>query len=146
MVGAGIQKSGAIRMLSRYEPFFQNNITLLQKAKKGLPPEAVFDFIRISNLAGEQVEAALNKSVKTFQNYREKKTTLDVTTSEKLLKLFALYSKGAAVFGSLDAFTEWLSRPAYGLGNQVPQTLMDTMTGLELIYEELVRIEYGDLA
>jgi putative toxin-antitoxin system antitoxin component (TIGR02293 family) len=146
MIGAGIRNGDAIRMLSRYEPFFQNNITLLQKAKKGLPPEAVFDFMLISKLPGEQVEAALNKSVKTFQNYREKRTPLDVTTSEKLLKLFALYSKGATVFGSLDSFSEWLSRPAYGMGNQVPQTQMDTMTGLDLIYEELVRIEYGDLA
>ena len=88
----------------------------------------------------------MNKSLNTLQNYREKKTTLDVATSEKLLKLFALYSKGAVVFGLLDSFTEWLSRPAYGIGNQVPQTLLDTMTGIELINDELGRIEFGDLA
>lgn len=139
-------RGSAVQMLSQYEPFFQNSITLLLQAKKGLSAEAAFDFMLISDLRGEQVEAALNKSMKTFQNYREKKAPLDVTTSEKLLKLFALYSKGAAVFGSLDDFTKWLGRPAYGIGNQVPQTLLDTMTGIELINDELVRIEYGDLA
>lgn len=146
MTGAGAKSGHAIRVLSRYEPFFQNNIALLTKAKKGLSPEAVFDFMLVSELPNEQVESALNKSVKTFQNYREKKTALDAPTSEKLLRLFSLYRKGADVFGSLDAFSQWLSRPAYGLGNQVPQTLMDTITGLELIGEELVRIAYGDLA
>ena len=35
---------------------------------------------------------------------------------------------------------------AYGLGNQVPFTLMDTFTGISLIEEELIRIEFGDLA
>ena len=134
------------KVLSRYEPFFQNNISLLFKAKKGLQPDAVFDFMLISDLTNEQIEATLNKSIKTFNNYRDKKIALDAVTSEKLLKLFALYSKGAEVFGSLDAFTDWLSKPAYGIGNQVPEDIIDTVTGIDLINEELVRIEFGDLA
>ncbi len=146
MPGTPVKDRDAAKVLSRYEPFFQNNISLLFKAKKGLQPESVFDFIFISDLPNEKVEAALNKSMKTFQNYKDKKTVLDAITSEKLLKLFALYSKGAAVFGSIDAFASWLSRPAYGIGNQIPQDLMDTITGIDLINDELKRIEYGDLA
>ena len=69
---SAIKKGSEIKVLSRYEPYYQNNIALLQKAKKGLPPEAVFDFIELAGLPNEQVEAALNKSLKTFQNYREK--------------------------------------------------------------------------
>jgi putative toxin-antitoxin system antitoxin component (TIGR02293 family) len=146
MPGTLLKNRNAAKVLSRYEPFFQNNISLLSKAKKGLQPEAVFDFILISDLSNEQVETALNRSMKTFQNYKEKKTLLDTSTSEKLLKLFALYNEGAEIFGSLDAFTDWLSRPAYGIGKQVPRDLLDTMTGIDLITDELKRIEYGDLA
>lgn len=134
------------KVLSRYEPYFQNNISLLFQAKKGLKPNALFDFISVSELAHPVIEEVFDKSMKTFQNYLEKDTVLDAGTSEKLLKLFALYSKGTEVFGSVDAFAEWLSRPAYGLGSAVPQTLLDTMTGIELVNEELVRLEYGDLA
>lgn len=141
-----VKHRDAAKVLSRYEPFFQNSISLLAKAKKGLQPEAVFDFILISHLPNEQVEAALNKSMKTFQNYKEKKTVLDTATSEKLLKLFALYGKGAEIFGAVDAFSDWLSRPAYGIGKQAPQNLLDTVTGIDLITDELKRIEYGDLA
>lgn len=146
MPGTLVKYRDAAKVLARYKPFFQNNIVLLAKAKKGLQPEAVFDFILISALPTEQVEAALNKSMKTFQNYKEKKTVLDTTTSEKLLKLFALYSKGAEIFGAIEAFSDWLSRPAYGIGNQRPQDLLDTVTGIDLITDELKRIEYGDLA
>ena len=139
-------KRNASKVLSIYKPFFQNNITLLNKAKAGLEPEAVFDFMLISHLPNELIEVALNKSMKTFQNYRDKKTVLDAITSEKLLTLFALYNKGNAVFGSLEAFTDWLSKPAYGIGNQVPHKIIDTITGINLINDELTRIEYGDLA
>lgn len=136
----------AAKVLSIYKPFFQNNIALLNKAKAGLKPEAVSDFMLISHLPNELIEAALNKSMKTFQNYKDKKTVLDAVTSEKLLTLFALYNKGNAVFGSLEAFTDWLSKPAYGIGNQVPHHIIDTITGINLINEELTRIEFGDLA
>jgi putative toxin-antitoxin system antitoxin component (TIGR02293 family) len=138
--------SGAIKLLLKYEPYFRNSISLLGKAKKGLDAKAVFEFVSLSHLSQDMVESVLSKSMKTFQNYQGKKTLLDAPTSEKLLKLFALYNKGAEVFGSVDAFSEWLSKPAYGIGNKVPQDIMDTMTGLELINEELVRISYGDLA
>lgn len=141
-----VKKRDPAKALSRYEPFFQDNHSILLESKKGLRPEAVFDFIVISDLSEEQIKRTLNKSLKTFQNYRDKRIVLDATTSEKLLRLFAIYNKGAAVFGSIDAFTTWLSKPAYGIGNQVPLNLMDTITGIDLIHDELKRIEYGDLA
>ena len=71
---------------------------------------------------------------------------LDAALSEKLLKSFALFDKGTSLFGSAEGFHEWLNLPAYGLGNQIPFELMDTITGISLIEEELIRIEYGDLA
>jgi putative toxin-antitoxin system antitoxin component (TIGR02293 family) len=134
------------KVLLKYKPGFKSTISILLHAKRGLEPDAVFDFILISDLSNNKVEFALNKSLKTFQNYKEKNMTLDAVTGEKLLKLFALYNKGAEVFGSVDAFSEWLSKPAYGIGNEIPENIMDTMTGIDLINEELVRIEYGDLA
>jgi uncharacterized protein (DUF2384 family) len=39
-----------------------------------------------------------------------------------------------------------MAEPAFGLGNLVPGNLLDTITGIELITEELTRIAYGDLA
>ena len=139
------RENNFVKMLSRYEPFYQDNISLLTRAQKGLQPKAVFDFISMADLPENLVEFALNKSMKTFRNYKLKKTVLDANTSEKLLKLFALYSKGIEVFGSLDAFADWLSKPAYGIGNRVPHDLIGTMIGIDLINEELIRIEYGDL-
>ncbi len=133
-------------VLNRYESYYQDKIALFNKARKGLSAEAAFDLASVSGLSPADMETALNKSMKTFQNYLDKKQLLDSTTSEKILHLFRLYKKGISVFGSGDAFSEWLVRPAFGLGNRQPLMLLDTITGIELVMEELVRIEYGDLA
>ena len=133
-------------LLAKYEGSYDNSISLVLSAKKGLKAEAIFDFMQISLFSATLVEQLLNKTIKTFTKYKEQETLLDATVSEKLLKLFALYDKGAAVFGSIEEFNKWLAEPAFGLGNQVPQDLLDTISGIELVGEELTRIEYGDLA
>jgi len=143
-VAAERRKESSI--FSKYQKSFDNSISILLSSKKGLKADAVFDFIFLSELSSIQVEQVLSKTMKTFTTYKEKKTTLDPVVSEKLLKLFALYNKGAAIFGSIHEFNKWMSEPAFGLGDQVPQQLLDTITGIELVAEELSRIEYGALA
>jgi putative toxin-antitoxin system antitoxin component (TIGR02293 family) len=58
----------------------------------------------------------------------------------------ALFEHGTDVFGSVESFRRWLDKPAYGLDNQVPFALLHTSGGMDLIQDELIRIEYGDLA
>ena len=63
-----------------------------------------------------------------------------------MLKLFSLFKKGEIVFGNSDEFQKWIEKPAYGLGYKIPKELMQTPAGIDLIMDELIRIEYGDLA
>ena len=129
-----------------YRPAYTNDINLLMRSKQGLNAKAALDFISLSGFTQDEFQETFKTTVKTIQNHVTKDLTLDAALSEKLLKSFALFDKGAEVFGSADTFHRWLNKPAYGLGNQVPFTLMDTITGIQLIEEELIRIEFGDLA
>jgi len=62
-------------------------------------------------------------------------------------RLIALYDKGKTVFGSAEEFNLWLNDPEIGIGAQVLSSLLlDTTTGVELVMQELIRIEFGDLA
>lgn len=137
-------KTGNI--LLKYQRFFNNNIALVANSKKGLKPQAVFDLISLSQFSFPFIEKVLNKTMKTFTSYKKNETALDPVISEKLLKIFSLYDKGLNVFGTIAEFNQWLSTPAFGLGKSVPRELLDTITGIELVSEELTRIEYGDLA
>ena len=139
-------KRKAGNIAGKYARYFSDNISLFTTAQKGLKPDAVFDFMSLSGLPARRVEQILNKTIKTFQSYREQHTALDPATSEKLLKLFHLYDKGLPLFGSSENFNRWMSLPAFGLGGQIPESMLDTITGIQLVEEELTRIEYGDLA
>ena len=128
------------------KPYYNDAINLLKKSKAGLSAKSALDFLELSGFTQNEFQETFNTTVKTIQNHVTRDLTLDASLSEKLLKSFALYDKGIEVFGSADAFHKWLNKPAYGLGNQLPFTLMDTITGIQLIEEELIRIEFGDLA
>lgn len=130
----------------RYQSMYANPISLLSSSKKGLNAKAALDFISVSGFTYNEFQDTFKTTVKTIQNYAIQDLKLDASLSEKLLKSFALFKKGIEVFGSSTAFHQWLNTSAYGLGNQVPFTLMDTFTGISLIEEELIRIEFGDLA
>ena len=133
-------------LITKYIRYFEDPMSILSAARKGLKPEAVFDFITLSGFPTSTIEKLLNKSIQTFNNYRDNETSLDPTTSEKLLRLFSLYQRGSIVFGTVEDFNKWIAEPAFGLGNQPPQHLLDTITGIQLVDEELARIEYGDIA
>lgn len=130
----------------RYQAMYANPVSLLTNSKKGLSAKAALDFISISGFTYDEFQETFKTTVKTIQNYAVQDLKLDASLSEKLLKSFSLFKKGIAVFGSVSAFHQWLNTSAYGLGNQIPFNLMDTFTGISLIEEELIRIEFGDLA
>nr|WP_294898652.1 MbcA/ParS/Xre antitoxin family protein [uncultured Pedobacter sp.] len=129
-----------------YHKMYANPISILSNSKKGLKANAALDFISVSGFTYDEFQETFKTTVKTIQNYVVQDLTLDAVLSEKLLKSFSLYNLGIEVFGSASAFHQWLNAPAYGLGDQIPFNLMDTITGITLIEDELNRIAYGDLA
>lgn len=145
-MSAAIDNPNVQKVLKKYEKKYDNNISLFMSSKKGLEPQAAFDLIAITLLTGPMIESILYVTLKTLSNYKQRKTHLNAAMSEKVLSIFALYKKGISIFGSVEEFNKWMEAPAYGLGGQRPNNLLDTMTGINLISEELTRIEYGDLS
>ena len=133
-------------VIYNYQPFYIDDISLLTISKKGLNAKAALDFLSLSGFSQDEFQETFKTSVKTMQNHITKQQTLDAALSEKLLKSFALFDKGTEIFGSAKVFRQWLGTPAYGLGNQLPFDLMDTITGIQLIEEQLIRIEFGAFA
>lgn len=145
-MNAAVGRVSEPELIYGYKPFYTDDISLLAQSKKGLMANAALDFLSLSGFTQDEFQETFKTTVKTIQNHVNRDLTLDAALSEKLLKSFALFDKGIEVFGSANDFHRWLNAPAYGLGNQLPFTLMDTITGIQLIEEELIRIEFGDLA
>jgi putative toxin-antitoxin system antitoxin component (TIGR02293 family) len=57
-----------------------------------------------------------------------------------------LYEYGIEVFGDRDNFNIWLNSRSIALGGRSPKELLDTKFGIDLVKDELGRIEHGVLA
>lgn len=130
----------------RYEVRQENSYLMVKKAQDGIPANAFFDMLSVSGLTKKELSGLLDISFKTVQRYQKENKKLNALNSEQLLKMISLYQKAEELFGSIDAFNRWLRKPAIGLGSQKPLRLMQTPGGIDLISEELSRIEHGILA
>lgn len=119
---------------------------LVFSALKGVPATRFFDIVNLTGYKREQLAEVFDTSLKTFQRYEREHRKLNPQDSEKVLKIMSLFQTGESVFGSADSFRRWMDKPAYGLGNQVPFELLHTSGGIDLVMDEVIRIEYGDLA
>ena len=139
--------AGSQILLSKYEKRIKDDYSIVLNSLKGLSANVFYDLVLITGINKNQLAGDIFQlSLKTIKRYREDNKKLNPRNSELILKLIALYKKGAEVFGSTESFNKWLNKPAFGVGNKTPYRIMNTSTGIDLIFEELVRIEFGDLA
>ena len=115
-------------------------------ALSGVPAIRFFEIADLTGYKREQLAEVFDTSLKTFQRYEREHKKLNPQDSEKVLKIMVLFQTGESAFGSANAFRRWMDKPAYGLGNQVPFDLLHTSGGIDLVIDEVTRIEYGDLA
>ncbi|GAB3786744.1 hypothetical protein GCM10028818_50490 [Spirosoma horti] len=123
-----------------------DRISLVFLALKGVPATRFFEIADLTGYKREHLAEVFDTSLKTFQRYEREQKSLNPQDSEKVLKIMALFQTGESVFGTADSFRRWMDKPAYGLGNQIPFDLLHTSGGIDLVMDELTRIEYGDLA
>ncbi len=140
-------QDNTFKLLRKYQGRIENPLAIVNSSRDGVKAVAFFDLASISGFQKAKLaDDLLGLSLKTLMRYRETEKKLNPQNSEMILKLIALYQKGIELFSDIKSFNNWLNKPAFGLGMQIPYDLINTATGIDLIYEELLRIEYGDLA
>ena len=88
----------------------------------------------------------LHLSERTMQRYKKEEATFDVIHSERIIHLTLLFKYGIEVFGTKEKFKSWLETDILALGNIKPNQLLDNSFGIDLVKDELGRIEHGILA
>lgn len=133
-------------IIKTYKVNVNSNIDIAIKANQGIDAHSFFEMAKVTGYTKDELAKVLSTSVKTFSRYEKENKKLGPLRSELILKIMALFQKGIDLFGELTHFKNWLAKPAFGLGNQQPFDLIQTSTGIDLVLDELTRIEYGDLA
>ncbi|MEO5975564.1 MAG: antitoxin Xre/MbcA/ParS toxin-binding domain-containing protein [Chryseolinea sp.] len=82
-------------------------------------------------------------SVRTYQ--RQKPTAnISNAASENVIKLAELYETGLTTFDNdQESFHAWLNAPVPALNNERPIGLLSSILGIDLVKDELLRIEHG---
>ena len=90
--------------------------------------------------------AFLHVSERTLQRYQKEGKAFDPVSSERIIEITLLYKQAIKVFGTRKKLDIWLDEPNLALGGSKPKDLLDSTLGIQLVRNELQRIEYGVLA
>ena len=132
--------------LNNYQGNLKDRLSLIRKAKNGIDAKYVLMILKYYNFKKDFIAEMLNLSTKTLDRYTQENRKLNPNDSELIIKLILLYKKGLEIFGDQESFVDWLNKTAFGLGNLKPVEIINTSEGIDLIIEELGRIEFGDLS
>ena len=118
---------------------------LIELVRKGVTKSAYDKMLEATGLSATELADLIHISSRTLRRYQPNQT-FSVEQSERMVALASLYSRGAAVFERIERFNEWVSRPQLAFGNEPPKNYLDTSIGINMILDELGRIEYGIFA
>jgi putative toxin-antitoxin system antitoxin component (TIGR02293 family) len=113
--------------------------------RHGVPRKSMDHLMQSTGITPEEMAAIMHTSERTLRRYEPHKL-LNPEQSERIIELARLYSRGEEVLGDKESFKEWMDANVLALGNKKPKTYLDTSLGIELLMEELGKIEQGVFA
>ena len=115
--------------------------------RKGLPYESIEVISKKANLTVKQVLHFFGMAQTTYNKKKKDKDLLSSRDSEVILVLTELFDFGIDVFNDeKEKFQRWLKKSNISLGGVSPESLFDSLTGIQEVKNSLNRIEYGNLA
>jgi putative toxin-antitoxin system antitoxin component (TIGR02293 family) len=71
-------------------------------------------------------------------------TRLNISATVLTIKLAEIYELGRTVFdGDSGSFSKWLGSDVVSLNNHKPIELLDSLTGVSMVKDLLLQMEYG---
>jgi len=98
--------------------------------------------IEITGLTSVRLSCLLDVSDPALRKYLKEGQTLNAGVIEHARHLLLVFDKGVETFGSIQEFSAWLSHEHTIFGIQ-PYELLKSVSGINLVVEELIRIDYG---
>jgi putative toxin-antitoxin system antitoxin component (TIGR02293 family) len=124
---------------------YLNENLLLQASREGITKELFLQIIKSTGLTIIGFTQMARMTPRTLQR-KKPGEKISPESSERAILIGKLYYKGEEVFGRKEKFHSWMDHSIPGLGGKKPKELLDTITGIIMVEDELVRIEHGIIA
>jgi putative toxin-antitoxin system antitoxin component (TIGR02293 family) len=119
---------------------------LLRISRKGIKFKIFEEIANLSPFNLKEWSKFLHITERTILRYKKDDKPFEPIQSERIIGISKVLKKGTEVFGSRKNFEVWLHSEIIALGGIMPKDLMDSSFGIEMIIDELIRIEHGILA
>jgi len=123
----------------------ENEADFITVIREGIPKHAMTHLMDIADISLSEMAAIVHASDRTLRRYKPQQK-LPQEQSERMIELARLYGKGEEVLGSIQEFKIWMDTFLLPLGNKKPKEYLDTSIGINILMNELGRIQHGVFA
>lgn len=131
--------------LNSQKNIINTKVDYINLIRKGLPKKSLDKLMDITDFTVIEMAAIVHTTDRTLRRYTDEQK-LNPEQSERIIELANLYARGEEVFENLDNFKKWMDTSILALGNKKPKDFLDTSIGIELLMDELGRIQHGVFA
>lgn len=122
-----------------------DTFSLVKMVRNGIGFSVFSQLIKKIPFTIQEWSLYLHLSERTMQRYQKEEKKFDIVHSERIVQIAMLYNYGVSVFGNKENFDTWLNSKSVALASK-PKELLDNVFGIELVNNELSRIEHGIFA
>ena len=115
---------------------------IIGRIRKGLSPGVSRRVTEAYGVSQEDLARIIHVSKKTIQR-QEAKGAYNIEVSDGLVRLADVFARATEVFEDKAEARVWLQEESTALGGVTPWSLLDTTTGVDMVVQELGRIEHG---
>lgn len=124
-----------------------NKMERVEIIREGIPYDSIEVISRRLNRPIKYVLNLVGIAQTTYNKKKGQGSLLEPRDSELIVLITELLDYGIQVFNNEeDKFQRWLKKPNLSLGGASPESLLDTITGIDEVKFCLNRLEYGNLA
>lgn len=120
-------------------------LDFVKAARDGLPKKSIDALAKKLDVSLSNLAKYLHVSERTLQRYGPEKI-LSTDLSDRVLQITKVYTRCLDIFEDNKVAAAWLKEPCTAFGNIPPIDLLDTSTGIEMLLDELTRLEYGTVS
>ncbi len=135
---------------SSFVPFYfqqESKLARVETIRAGVPYNAIEAISKRLDNTVKKVLDIIGIPQTTYNRKKGEQALLSSRDSELLLLLDELIDYGQEVFNQeTEKFQRWLKKPNLSLGGSAPESLLDTITGINEVRFALNRLESGNLA
>lgn len=127
-----------------YYNLLKDKLFISYAVKRGVSYQLFSEIKANSPFDENQWSGFLNLNIRTLQRYKMHKDHIfKPSLSERIFELAEVISHGNRVFDTAEDFSTWLNTPSLALDRNKAVDLLDNSYGIDLVIEELNRIEHG---